>query len=87
MLLSGIEEFMRHASKNTAMSLSTDVIDTYPGKKDKHLYVDIELFKPKNSGVGESEAFNILVGHMAGELERINRYKSNRELFFVLCTL
>lgn len=81
MLLSGIEEFMRHASKNTAMSLSTDVIDTYPGKKDKHLYVDIELFKPKNSGVGESEAFNILVGYIAGELERINRYKSNRELY------
>ena len=81
MLLSGIEEFMRHASKNTAMSLSTDQIDTYPGKKDKHLYIDIDLFKPKNAGLGETEAFNILVGYIAGELERINRYKGNRELY------
>ncbi|MEX0596272.1 MAG: hypothetical protein WD512_07205, partial [Candidatus Paceibacterota bacterium] len=81
MLLSGVEEFMRHASKSTAMSLTADSIDTYPGKKDKHLYIDIELFKPKNAGVGETEGFNILVGYMAGELERINRYKNNREKF------
>lgn len=81
MLLSGIEEFMRHASKNTAMSLSADKLDTYPGKKDKHLYVDIDLFKPKNAGIGESEAFNIIVGYIAGELARINRYKSDEELY------
>ena len=75
MLLGGIEEFMRHASKNTAMSLSTQELFTYPGKIDKHLYIDIDLFKPKNTGLGETEGFNIIVGYIAGELERINRYK------------
>ncbi len=77
MLLSGVEEFMRHASKNTAMALSTENVITYPGKKDKHLYVDIDLFKPQNNGEGETEAFYILLGYISGELERIRRYKSN----------
>jgi hypothetical protein len=77
MLLNGIEEFMRHASKNTAMSLKSDQIETYPGKTDKHLYVDIDLFSPKNQGLGEEEAFEIILGYIASELDRINRYKNN----------
>ena len=79
LLLSGVEEFMRHASKNTAMALISNNIQTYPGKKDKHLYVDIAMFKPNNNGAGETEAFEIILGYIAGELERINRYKANDE--------
>lgn len=77
LLLSGIEEFMRHSSKNTALSLTSKNIDTYPSKKDNHLYVDIAAFKPNNNGLGESEAFKIILGYISGELERINRYKNN----------
>ena len=77
MLLNGIEEFMRHASKNTAMSLKPEEIETYPEKTDKHLYVDIDLFSPKYQGLGETEAFEIILGYIAGELERVNRYKNN----------
>ena len=35
MLLNGVEEFMRHASKNTALGMSVDgSIQTYNGKKE-----------------------------------------------------
>jgi len=77
MLLSGVEEFMRHASKQTAMSLSSQKIESYPNKSDDHLYIDIESFKPKNSGEGETEGFYIMLGYLAGELERINRFNDN----------
>lgn len=79
MLLSGVEEFMRHASKNTAMAMSAENLITYPGKTDKHLYVDIDMFKPQNNGEGETEAFYILLNYISGELERIRRYKANDE--------
>jgi hypothetical protein len=77
LLLGGVEEFMRHASKNTAMSLTAKNINTYGGKQDKHLYVDITAFKPSNNGLGETEGFEIILGYIAGELERVNRYNNN----------
>ena len=77
MLLSGVEEFMRHASKQTSMSLSAQKVESYPNKSDNHLYVDIESFKPKNGGEGETEGFYIMLGYLAGELERINRFNDN----------
>ena len=80
MLLSGVEEFMRHASKQTAMSLSSQKIESYPNKSDDHLYVDIESFKPKNGGEGEIEGFYIMLGYLAGELERINRFNDNIDI-------
>lgn len=80
MLLSGVEEFMRHASKQTAMSLSSQKIESYPNKSDDHLYIDIESFKPKNGGEGETEGFYIMLGYLAGELERINRFNDNIDI-------
>jgi hypothetical protein len=78
-LLSGIEEFMRHASKNTAMGLRTDELKTYDGKQSKNLYVDITAFKPNALGEGENHGFDIVSGYIAAEANRIFRYKLNKE--------
>jgi len=78
-LLSGIEEFMRHASKNTAMGMRTDELKTYDGKQAKHLYVDIAAFKPNAEGEGENHGFDIVSGYIASEANRIFRYKQNKE--------
>ena len=81
MLNNGVEEFMRHASKNTAMSLSTNKVETYAGKDNNGLYIDTKLFRPSalsmTGNFGESQAFNIISGYMAGELDRIYRFKAN----------
>ena len=37
MLLSGVEEFMRHASKNTSMGITAEQINTGTNKKTKFL--------------------------------------------------
>ena len=78
MLLSGVEEFMRHASKNTAMGVRTDELRTYDGKKDKHLYIDIAAFKPNALAEGENHAFDIISGYISAEANRIFRYKQNK---------
>ena len=78
MLLNGVEEFMRHASKNTAMGITTTTpIETYDGKKKKKLYVDIEAFRPTSTGFGESKALKIIKGYLAAEANRIHRFLSN----------
>jgi hypothetical protein len=76
MLMNGIQEFMRHASKQTSMGLTATEVETYPGKENKNLYIDINRFK---SPIGENHGFNIVSGYMAGELERIYRFKNNVE--------
>ena len=76
LLLNGVEEFMRHASKNTAMGISLNSpIDTYDGKNADKLYVDIEAFRP--GSFGEQKAFNILTGYISGEANRIFRFSSD----------
>jgi hypothetical protein len=80
MLLSGVEEFMRHASKNTAMSMTLDgEIKTYNGKKASKLYVDIESFVPYSDG--ELKSYDIIEGYFAGEANRIVRFKQNIDKF------
>jgi hypothetical protein len=85
MLSAGVQEFMRHASKNTAMSLSSEKIKTYSGKKNNHLYVDIMAFSPKNTtagnNFGESQGFNVILGYIAAESGRIMRFKSDKDKF------
>ena len=81
MLLNGVEEFMRHASKNTSMGLTADNINTYSGKKNKKLYVDIEAFRPGTLGKGENAAIDIILGYFAGESNRILRFLSNPTKF------
>ena len=85
MLSSGVQEFMRHASKNTAMSLGTEKISTYSGKLNNHLYVDVMAFSPKNTtagnNFGETQGFNIVLGYIAAEAGRILRFKSDESKF------
>lgn len=85
MLQSGVQEFMRHASKQTAMNLRAKKVNTYAGKKLSNLYVDIMAFSPSNTtagnNLGESQAFNILLGYIAAEAGRIYRFKSNKKYF------
>ena len=77
LLLKGIQEFMRHASKSMSMGMQANIIDTYDGKTDKHLYVGIKEFQPSSMGYGEDMAANILTGYIAAELGRIQRFKAN----------
>lgn len=85
MLQSGVQEFMRHASKQTAMNLRAKDLKTYSSKKLSNLYVDIMAFSPNNTvannNEGESEAFKIILGYIAAEAGRIYRYKSNPDYF------
>jgi hypothetical protein len=77
MLLSGVEEFMRHASKNTAMGITvSDKVDTYDGKSAAKLYVDTQAFLP--GAFGESKGVDIMTGYLSGEVNRIVRFKSNK---------
>jgi len=80
MLLNGVEEFMRHASKNTAMGLSIDGnILTYNGKKASRLYVDIESFLDYSDG--EIKGYDIVEGYIAAEANRIVRFQQNIDKF------
>lgn len=85
MLQSGVQEFMRHASKQTAMNLRAKKVNTYSGKKLSNLYVDITAFSPNNTtagnNLGESQAFNIIIGYIAAEAGRIYRFKSDPNYF------
>ena len=80
MLLGGVEEFMRHASKNTAMGMSLDGdIITYNGKKAGKLYVDLESFLPYSDG--EIKGYDIVEGYLAGEANRIVRFQQGIDKF------
>jgi hypothetical protein len=85
MLQSGVVEFMRHASKQTAMNLRAKKVNTYSGKEQNNLYVDTLAFSPNNTvagnNQGELEAFNIILGYIAAEGGRIYRFKSNKPYF------
>ena len=73
MLMNGVEEFMRHASKQMAQGLTVSgKIDTGVAKNDNKLYVDIKNFAPY--GFGESRAFDILAGYIIGESNRIFKF-------------
>jgi hypothetical protein len=76
-LLYGIQEFMRHASKQMAQGIRAEKVITYPGKKQDFLYVDIEDFKPSKLGKGKDKAFDIILGYISGEHERIQRFNSD----------
>ena len=80
MLLNGVEEFMRHASKNTAMGLTMDgSIRTYNGKKDGKLYIDMESFLPYSDG--EIKGYDIVEGYLAAEANRIVRFQQDLDKF------
>jgi hypothetical protein len=77
MLLYGIQEFMRHASKQMAQGIRAEKVNTYKNKEQGYLYVDVKDFKPSKVGYGQQQAFDIILGYIAGEHERIKRFNSN----------
>jgi len=77
MLMNGVEEFMRHASKQMSQGIVLQKgIRTYDGKKSTNLYVDLEKFLPTSTD-GERYAFNILAGYLSGEVNRIFKFSSD----------
>tara|TARA_R110001632_G_scaffold172402_2_gene291790 strand:+ start:11176 stop:21801 length:10626 start_codon:yes stop_codon:yes gene_type:complete len=83
LLENGVQEFMRHASKSTSLALTFDglQLEGYGKNKNQSLYIDIQDFNPKNiSGVatpGQNKGFNIALGYLSGEAQRIAKYKEN----------
>jgi len=83
LLEAGVQEFMRHASKSTSLALTFDglQLEGYGKNKNKSLYIDIQDFNPKNlSGIstpGQNKGFNITLGYLSGEAQRIAKYKEN----------
>lgn len=77
MLMNGVEEFMRHASKQMAQGLTVSgKIDTGVVKDDNKLYVDIKNFGLY--GPGESRAFDIIAGYIMAESNRIFKFGFNK---------
>ena len=77
LLLGGVEEFMRHASKNTAMGITAQNIKTQTNKKSKSLYIDVASFRGFGNG-GVVEGLNIMEGYLFGEMGRMFRYTKDK---------
>ncbi len=81
MLLKGIQEFMRHASKSLSLGLQAgEIVTAYP-KQNKNLYVDVQDFRSSTLGRGEQRSFDILLGYISAEHDRINRFNANKDKY------
>lgn len=81
-LKGGVQEFMRHSEKSSAFGAMIDggIIDGTGGtKKSPKLWVDVDKF---SQNTAEQYALTVhLLPYIAGELDRINRFKANKEEF------
>jgi hypothetical protein len=81
MLKGGFIEFMRHASKSS--SFGVKVSNGISGGLEKavsNLYVDIDMFGP-NGNADKYAVNNIFIGYIQAELQRIQTFKSNKDVF------
>jgi predicted lactoylglutathione lyase len=82
MLKSGVQEFIRHASKSSAFGLRIDGgIIGGPGKldSDPRLWIDLDMFA---KGTSDSYALRThLVPYIASEANRIYKFRQNRTKF------
>lgn len=79
-LKSGRVELMRPGSKSSSFGWRIDggIVTGAVGKKDLHLYVDIDSFLPNTSE--ENDVIqNIILPYLGAEVKRINIYKTNPE--------
>jgi len=79
-LKSGRVELMRPGSKSSSFGWRIDggIVSGAVGKKDLHLYVDIDSFLPNTSR--ENDVIqNIILPYLGAEVKRINIYKTNPE--------
>jgi len=83
MLKGGMIEFMRHASKSSSFGARIDgeggILGGVGKGTDTRLWVDIDKFAVGNAY--EYVVKNHMIPYIAGELERINKFKANKELF------
>lgn len=81
MLLDGLQEFMRHASKSSSFGIQAmGKIAGQRGKTEDHLYVGIDSMVDNGGGI-EYAFNNIILPYILGEHERTVRVKNNKELF------
>jgi len=80
MLLNGVEEFMRHASKNTAMGIGVSKI--FGNNTTKHLYIDVKDFGPIKGNAGKLKGVDIVNGYLKAELERMFKYTKFKDTKF-----
>jgi predicted NAD-dependent protein-ADP-ribosyltransferase YbiA (DUF1768 family) len=83
MLKGGMIEFMRHASKSASFGARIDgeggILGGVGKGEDTRLWVDTDKFATGNAY--EYLVKNHMIPYIAGELERINKFKTNRDLF------
>ena len=79
-LKSGRVELMRPGSKSSSFGWRIDggIVSGAVGKKDLHLYVDIDSFLPNTSEENDIIQ-NIILPYLGAEVKRINIYKTNPE--------
>lgn len=82
MLKGGVMEFMRHASKKASFGARIEggvEGGVGRGKKDNRLWVDLDKFAV---GTANEYATRVhMIPYLAGELERINKFRSNPKLY------
>lgn len=81
-LLAGVQEILRVASKKTSMGMKYNkAIDRkYTGRTDDaHLYMDLKTVS--NSAEETAAIEEILIPHLAGEFDRIRTFKKNRDKY------
>ena len=83
MLKGGMIEFMRHASKSSSFGARIDgeggILGGVGKGEDTRLWVDTDKFATGNAY--EYLVKNHMIPYIAGELERINKFKTNKDLF------
>ena len=83
MLKGGMIEFMRHASKSSSFGARIDgeggILGGVGKGEDTRLWVDTDKFA--TGSAYEYLVKNHMIPYIAGELERINKFKTNRDLF------
>lgn len=83
MLMSGIQEFMRHADKKSSFGARVvggivSPISLGEVKKDKNLYVDVEKFDTTGGDGPVYAVVNIILPYLAAEFERIKKFQENK---------
>ena len=82
LLIKGVMENPRAGSKNSSQGNTvSEIITSNPVKQEKYLYVDTFDFSDKNYETGFHQGYNIMIGYLDAELERINKIESNWDFY------
>lgn len=82
LLLKGVMENPRHGSKSSSQGNTvSEIITDNPVKKEKYLYIDTFDFTDKNYESGFHQGYNIMLGYLSAEMERINKIESNWDFY------